>query len=193
MNGDHAKDQKKLAELLKEMKQSLFQESLGEEKLLEMTILEIQHLLTEANNQKIAKFGGLLKWNSLSDVEKLKADAEMMSSVVLKLGQEAYSQLSDDEKNKVDLFIWVGCAMHKDLNCVKGGNVKMMNWWKENGVTCPILLANKENAAILEQAEDSNSDDYTDAEERAYNASTRGGVKLASLAGMAFNNKDDKV
>jgi hypothetical protein len=62
--------------------------------------------------------------------------------------------LSEDERKKAETFIWVGCAMHKDLNCVKGGNAKMMEWWDENDVTGPILLANKDNAAVLEQAEE---------------------------------------
>ena len=54
-----------------------------------------------------------------------------------------------------------------------------------------VMLANKDNAAVLEQAED--AEDYTAVEQRAYSASSGGGVKLASLAGMIFNNKNDKV
>jgi hypothetical protein len=191
MNGDHAKDQKKLATLLKEIKAAFLQESLGGEKLVGMSFPEIQVLLTNANNQKIANVGGPLKWNALSDEEKLRQDVQMMSAVVLKLGHEAYANLSDDEKHKADFFIWVGCAMHKDLNCVKGGNEEMSAWWDENDVQGPVLLANKDNAAVLEQAED--AEDYTAAEQRAYSASSGGGVKLASLAGMIFNNKNDKV
>ena len=55
----------------------------------------------------------------------------------------------------------------------------------------PILLANKDNAAVLEQAED--TEEYTAAEQRAHDASAGGGVKLSALAGMVFNNKNDKV
>src|SRR6202030_282073 len=54
MNSDHAKDQKKLAELLKEIKQALLHESLGGEKLIQMSFPEIQAILSEANAQKIA-------------------------------------------------------------------------------------------------------------------------------------------
>lgn len=191
MNSDHAKDQKKLAALLKEIKQTFMHESLGEERLVEMSLPEMQNLLTTANSEKIANAGGPLKWNALSDAEKLKADAEMMSAVVLKLGQEAYSKLPENEKRQADFFIWVGCAMHKDLNCVKGGNAEMSAWWSENDVPGPLLLANKDNAAVLEQAED--EDDYTTAEQRAHDVSSGGGVKLAGLAGMIFNNKNDKL
>ena len=115
----------------------------------------------------------------------------MMSAVVIKLGCEVYSQLEPEERHQVDFFIWVGCAMHKDLNCIKGGNVEMMSWWGKNGVPGPILLANKNNATVLEQAED--EDDFTVAEQIAHDISSGGGVKLASLAGMIFNNKNDKV
>jgi hypothetical protein len=191
MNSDHAKDQKKLAALLKEIKQTLTHESLGEGRLLEMSILEMQHLLTKATNEKITNAGGPLKWDALSDAEKLKADIDMMSAVVLKLGQEAYSTLPEDEKHRADFFIWVGCAMHKDLNCVKGGNSEMTAWWNENDEPGPILLANKDNAAVLEQAED--PDDYNAAEQRAHDVSSSGGVKLAGLAGLIFNNKNDKI
>ena len=148
-------------------------------------------LLTKANNKKLESIGGHLKWNLLSEAEKSKADREMMSAVVLKLGQEAYSKMPPNERHQVDFFIWVGCAMHKDLNCIKGGNSEMTSWWSQNKVPGPILLANKDNAAVLEQAED--EDDYTAAEQRAHDISSSGGVKLTSLAGMIFNNKNDKV
>jgi hypothetical protein len=81
--------------------------------------------------------------------------------------------------------------MHRDLNCVKGGNAEMTTWWDENNVTGPILLANKDNAAVLKQADD--SDDFTSAEQRAYDVLSGGGIKLASLAGMLYNNKNDKI
>jgi len=191
MNSDHAKDQKKLAALLQEIKQALMHQSLGEERLLEMSIPQIVALLSEANDQKIRKAGGSVKWAALSDEEKLKADAETLSAVLLKLGHEAYSHLPDEEKRKADFFIWVGCAMHKDLNCIKGGNQEMSHWWEKNNVPGPILLANKDNAVLLEQTED--RDDYTPAEQRAHDISSGGGVKLASLAGMLFNNKNDKL
>jgi len=124
MNGDHAKDQKKLAKLLKEIKDYFMHETLGEEKLLEMSMSEVNDLLIKADNQKIAEAGGLDGWHALSDAEQLEANAKAMSAIVLQLEHKAYSQLPEDEKCKVDFFIWVGCAMHKDLNCVKGGNAE---------------------------------------------------------------------
>jgi hypothetical protein len=191
MNSDHANDQKKLAALLKRMKQDMMQKSLGEDVLLHMNMPDLLVLLSDAKNQKIEAVGGLTKWNALSDEEKLKADVDIMSTLVLKLGCEAYSQLSDEEKHTADFFIWVGCGMHKDLNCIKGGNATMICWWEENDVPGPVLLANKDNAAVLNQIED--EDDQNPAHQRALDLSSGGGVKLASLAGMLFNNKNDKI
>lgn len=191
MNSDHAKDQKKLAALLQEIKEALLHKSLGEESLIEMSFLEITHIISEANNQKISKAGGSVKWNALSEEEKLRADAEMMSALVLKLGREAYSHLPDEEKRKAVLFIWVGCAMHKDLNCIKGGNQEMTLWWEKNNVHGPILLVNKDNTVLLDQIED--GDDLTFAEQRAHDISSGGAVKLAGLAGMLFHHKNDKL
>jgi hypothetical protein len=60
-SGDHSKDQIKLGELLREMKQEFTEKSLGEERLLEMSIPEMLELLSKADSQKIATFGGQLK------------------------------------------------------------------------------------------------------------------------------------
>src|SRR3954451_23780862 len=104
----------------------------------------------------------------------------MMEKLVLELGKESFVMLSDDEEHALKLFIWAGCGCHKDLNTVRGGNAAMMAWWGENGVTPPVLLANKDNAAVLKDLlPDSNT--VMPAQERALEKSTRGGAKAASL------------
>jgi hypothetical protein len=188
MMSDHANDQKKLARLLQEIKEACFKESLGEERMIDMSIPELYNLINKGHSEKVAAFGGQQKWNALSEAEQLKADAEMMSAILLKLGNEAYTQLSEEERHDAESFIWAGCAMHKDMNCVKGGNAAMMAWWDENNVPGPMLLPNKYNAPALEQGEDSEDDTETE-----QNLSSGGGVKLAGLAGMLFNNKNDKI
>ena len=57
--------------------------------------------------------------------------------------------LSDHEKKIMKLFIWAGCGCHKDLNTVQGGYAAAMQWWIDNDVRPPVLLANRDNAAIL--------------------------------------------
>jgi hypothetical protein len=190
MSEDHAKDQKKLAKLLKETKQFFLKQTLEKNCLLGMNTSPFLELLMKANDKVTKKVGGSSKWNALSEKEKLSVEAECLSEAVLEIGAEAYSQLDEHEKKRVDLFIWTGCAMHKDINCVKGGNAAMKAWWKENDMPGSTLLANKDNAAVLQQAE--NADEPT-AEQRAFDSSSGGGVKLTGLAGMLFKNKDDKL
>jgi len=191
MSGDHAKDQKNLAKLLKETKQFFLMQTLGKNHLLGMNTTQFLELLMKVNETLVKKVGGQRQWEKLSEAQQLSAEAECFSEVMLKIGAEAYSQLDEKEKERVDLFVWTGCAMHKDLNCIKGGDTAMSIWWKENGIPGPILLANKENAAVLQQA--GSDEELTAAEQRALTSSSGGGVKLASLAGMLFKNKDDKV
>ena len=191
ISSDHAKDQKKLAALLEETKQFFLKQTLGKERLLGMNTSQFLELLMKVNEKLVIKVGGQQKWNTLSETERLAAEAECLSEAVLEIGTEAYSQLDETEKQKVDLFVWTGCAMHKDLNCVKGGNEAMMEWWEKNNVPGPILLANRDNAIMIQQAE--NIEEPTAAEQRALDSSKCGGVKLASLAGLLFRHKDDKV
>ncbi|KAL5524887.1 hypothetical protein ACEPAF_8756 [Sanghuangporus sanghuang] len=86
--------------------------------------------------------------------------------------------------------------MHKDLNAVKGGDSAMQEEWKKFDIS-PILLANRDNSAVLELAECDGEDpgderDETAAEKRAREVSKAGGVKLSYLIGLLVNDKDDK-
>jgi hypothetical protein len=103
------------------------------------------------------------------------------------LGMQA-DGLPDDERRAAEFLVRAGCCMHKDLNSVKGGNTAMMDSWELNGFERPMLLANKDNAATLQQP----SETVTGVQLRALEVSGRGGVKTCSLAGAIFNNKDDK-
>ena len=78
--------------------------------------------------------------------------------------------------------------MHKDLNGVRGGNFAMMRWWLETGTPGPILLANKDNAAVIDSIPDDDPEELTPAEQRAIEVSACGGVKATSLAGFLFNH-----
>jgi len=66
-----------------------------------------------------------------------------------------------------------------------------MKWWGDNDVEPPVLLANRDNAAILKDI--STEDDIENsAQARAFKMSSRGGVKATQLAGAILNHKDDK-
>ena len=148
-NSDHANDQKKLHELLKDLKEELSLQTLGGERLVEMPATELHLLLVAENMKKVDNAGGSDAWNALSEEEKRELNDDMMSDLTHTLGEEVYEALPEAEKRDLNLFVWAGCSMHKDLNSVKGGNKAMMSWWSENGETGPVRLANRDNAAVL--------------------------------------------
>lgn len=191
MNGDHASPEKATAGGIQGMKHDEGVKELGEEVLAGKDFLELVLYLAAWNAKKIAQVGGTEAWDALSDTEKAKRDKALMDDIVTSLGKEAYEALSPQERREIDLFIWGGCCMHKDLNSFKGGNTEMMLEWEKLGVAGPILLANKQNAATLRNVLDPSfpaDAELTEDELRAFQASTRGGVKTCALAGAIFNN-----
>jgi hypothetical protein len=67
----------------------------------------------------------------------------------------------------------------------------MMAWWEENQIEGPVLLANRDNSAVLKDQVPDNGI-ATPAQERALQMTTRGGAKAAKLAGDILNNANDK-
>ncbi|THU88513.1 hypothetical protein K435DRAFT_821621 [Dendrothele bispora CBS 962.96] len=185
MCGDHANNEKATADGIKEWKHEEAIKELGEDTLKEKTLAELILYLASWNLKKIESVGVM---------EQAEKDAALMEEIVHDLGQEAYDNLSTDKRRKLDLFVWSGCCMHKDQNSFKGGNAEMMKEWEKLGVDPPVLLANKTNSAILYNVFDpaGNLDKLDENQRRAFEESTRGGVKAMNLASALFNNKDDK-
>ena len=188
MHSDHCAKEKKDFRMMEKEKELATYQSLGKKEMAENEDL-LSHF-SRAQAQMIKAAGGKKKWEKLSTIEQAEHEAKMLENLVIELGKESFEKLSDDEKRTLKLFIWVGCGCHKDLNTVRGGNASMMAWWKENNIPGPILLANKDNAAVLNA--DSTGDEITPAMERALQMTTRGGIKAAQLAGEILNNKNDK-
>jgi len=191
MHSDHCAKEKKDAQLLEKEKTRATYQSLGENEILEKSNEELLPHFMEARKEMIKAVGGDVKWKSLSAIEQADQMARMMEKLVIKLGKASFEMLSDDEKHILKLFIWCGCGCHKDLNTVHGGNAAMMAWWKEHNVSGPVLLANRDNAAVLSDL-GTTSDTVTPAQERALDMTTCGGIKACKLAGDIFNNKNDK-
>ncbi len=40
--------------------------------------------------------------------------------------------------------------MHKEMNAFKGGCTHMSRWWEENGISGPIKMYNRDNAAAAD-------------------------------------------
>ncbi|KAG2337689.1 hypothetical protein BDR05DRAFT_1004857 [Suillus weaverae] len=193
MHTDHASDQKKTCRLWKEWKHRVICASYGFEHIEKMKCdapIDLCAILLQATQEIINSLGGSKKWDAL-DVDSCRPYVtEMMEGLALRFSEGILAALPDEEHRSVELFFWAGCSMHKELNSVKGGNVAMMKWWVDNGVPTPVLLANKDNAATIQLAE--MVDASAAAVRRAFEVSSRGGVKVASIAGALFNHKDDK-
>ena len=151
---------------------------------------EIDVLFDKARDDMIDRAGGQDAWEALSEADKALQQAIMMKQTLILLGEDKYAEMSEEERCDLDFFVWTGCGCHKNLNSVSGGNTSMMAWWAENNIAPPILLGNRDNAAVLNNLD--SLDDLTPAEQHALESTTRGGVKAASLAGAIFNHKDDK-
>ena len=165
-------------------------ELLGEKEVLEKSWEEMDDLFNKAHDDMIDRVGGQDAWEALSEADQALQHAIMLKQTLISLGEDKYAEMSEEEGRDLDFFVWTGCGCHKNLNSVSGGNTPMMTWWTENDVTPPILLANRDNAAVLNNLD--SLDDLTPPEQHALESTTRGGVKAASLAGAIFNHKDDK-
>ncbi|KAF8066031.1 hypothetical protein FPV67DRAFT_1417864 [Lyophyllum atratum] len=185
MNTDHAEDQKKLARLLKAMKEAYERERRGEKIVESMRIEEMLPILLQASKNAVTAAGGSDAWNGLSEQEQDALNLKAYRDLCAEVGQKDYDALADADKRSVDFFVWAGCCMHKELNSVKGGNVAMMAWWGQNNVTGPVKLMNRDNAAASQLGN-------LVVKSRAADVSQAGGVKLTSLAGAIFKHKDDK-
>ena len=191
MHGDHCAKEKKDAQMIEKMKIDAIHQILGENEILECSNEELLPHFLIANEQMIKEAGGQDKWNSLSEQEKAERQAVMLEKILIRLGKEAYDMLDDKEKRILRLFIWAGCGCHKDLNTIRGGYAAIIKWWGDNDVEPPVLLANRDNAAILKDI--STEDDIENsAQARAFKMSSCGGVKATQLAGAILNHKDDK-
>jgi hypothetical protein len=112
-----------------------------------MDMVQLMPILLEVGRKTVECAGGPDMWNGLSKEEQDACMHKSRGEMYRERGQKQFETLSEVEKRSVNLFLWAGCCMHKELNSVKGGNVRMMAWWGENEVIGPIKLMNRDNAA----------------------------------------------
>ena len=190
-HGDHCKKEKKDAEELKKKKHAAVYQTIGEDAILEQSNDELVPVFLEANKKMIQAAGGQEAWDLLSEDDRSLRTSNMMEGLVIKLGEEVYNSMSEDEKRILKLFIWVGCGCHKDLNTVQGGYAELLKCYAVLGIPHPVLLPNRDNAAVIKDIA-SVEDAQTEAEARAFEKTDRGAIKAAQLAGAILNNKNDK-
>ncbi|KAI0354217.1 hypothetical protein OH77DRAFT_1549428 [Trametes cingulata] len=216
MSGDHAADQLKTHGLIRAWKREMTYLILGRNHLagvdsgsdLDGSLSEasssseaLAEVVARVQTAAVSAAGGSFSWAALSQDDRMAIYMSQIQEATMEVGKQIYDELSEEGRRPLDLFLRLGCMMHKDLNCVKGGNTAMMSAWGELDAVPPVLLANKENASTLRDVDVDiltaassllSLDDLTPAEVRALESSTRGATKLTGLAGALFNNKDDK-
>jgi hypothetical protein len=165
---------------------------MGEDEIGEKTLEEINMVVAEERFKLIEELGGQSAWDALSDKKRAENETVIMTNTLIAFGQGKFDTLSAEEQTLLDLFIWVGCGCHKNANTVKGGTKAMMESWGKNGLPGPVLLANQDNAVIILEIGDEESDPLTPAQARALVVTSFGGIKAASISGFMFNHKDDK-
>jgi len=124
-------------------------EALGAGKIIEMHTVKFNLLLNKRCADLINECGGEEVWDALTSEEQAEKQAELLEDVTIEIGEKAWNDLSPEQQDEMLVFFWVGCGMHKDLNGLKGGNSAMMRWWIKMGICGPVLLVNKDNAAVI--------------------------------------------
>lgn len=123
---DHAEDQKKFFRLLSEWKQHVDREQRGSaslKTLMEENAPEYVAHVTRATESAIAATGGPVAWDVLAKSKQEEYHAQAMTQICVAIGQDVFDALSDVERANIDLMVWAGCAMHKEQNTVKGGQL----------------------------------------------------------------------
>ncbi|KAI4293595.1 hypothetical protein K525DRAFT_275059 [Schizophyllum commune Loenen D] len=194
MCSDHATAEKATADAMRDAKHDVIMQKLGEEEKADMPLEEFGALVDSWNAEKMKKAGGKAAWDALSSEERAVHDLATIDALIRSLGEKRLSELPTADQRLLTLFVWTGCCMHKDQNSFKGGNTAMMATWEKLGLSPPIPLANKANAAVVRKAVAPELGDrpLTDVELAALESSTRGGAKTTALAGAIFNNHNDK-
>ena len=172
---DHAADQKRFYELLKRWKMRCDRETRALSRLGNISPEEQLKMLSKYLDDATSDMGD---WRMLPLEHQSALMHDAWLTLAAQIGEAEFQKLSPDTQFGVDFLVWAGCCMHKELNTLRGGVTEMASSWKGLGLTLPIALKNKFEAAKVTK---SNED-----------KSTRGAIKLASLAGALFNNKDDK-
>ena len=174
--------------------QTFVQIAIREKQILDDSVDELMPHFIDANQEILKEIGGETAWNALDEAAQKELKSAMLQKLTADLGKDAFEKLSDEEKVPFKLFIWVGCRCHKDLNTVLGGYIALTKFWKENGLEPPILLPNKFNSAVINDAlnADSDNDATSTAAHQAVLNSSRGAIKAAKLSGEILNNKNDK-
>jgi len=146
---------------------------------------EWEQVLKEKGKELMEEIGGSECYLALPIDEQIQFAKRLVCKAQICLGERAYQRLLPEEKEKVDYWVWSGCAMHKDLNAMKGGVGGMSSWWAKFGDGMALVaLASKFKVMAAKSG--------TVPEEDLITPGDRGGVKLASLLGSLVKHREMK-
>lgn len=139
----------------------------------------------------IRENGGVRAWDELGGDKRKDLIQQGYKDLLATLVPEALEAMEDEIRieGHPRIYIFSGCAMHKELNAVKGGIKAMEQAWAKLG-TSPCVLFNKSNEAVVDSIR--NGNELTEVELEAILKSRGGAVKLLALMGCLLNNRDDK-
>ena len=146
---------------------------------------EWERVFSEKGKELMEEIGGSEHYLTLSVDEQLQFARRLICEVQICLGEQVYQRLLPEEKEFVDYWVWSGCAMHKDLNVMKGGVGSISNWWIEfgNGMA-PVVLMSKFKAIAAKSG--------SLPEESLVGAGDGGGAKLTDLLGLLVKHRETK-
>ncbi|KAI0027124.1 hypothetical protein K488DRAFT_30531, partial [Vararia minispora EC-137] len=183
---DHAEDQKKFFRLLEGWKKDVVFEARGRASLYTMAEQAPSELLDHVSTTiqaAVKNVGGVAAWEALPEAEQNAHLTEAERELCKKLGKVMVDAMMPEERTRLELLVWAGCAMHKEQNAVKGGNERMQAFWEtvKNQTDGPVPLLNRDKKAAVAAG-------HTP----SVGSDEAGGVKLTTLAGNIFNHHDDK-
>lgn len=119
-NSDHSEDQKKLWQLFRKWKDDCTNEKRGEHIILNMVPTNLLPLLISLTDKTVDKAGGWHAWERLTAEEQTWRHEEALANLYQTFSEQAFGKMMDCKKQAAQLFLCVGCSMHKDMNAVKG-------------------------------------------------------------------------
>ncbi|KAF7378023.1 hypothetical protein MSAN_00226200 [Mycena sanguinolenta] len=187
----HAADVKKLGQLFESWRNETSRILLGYEEIQRIELPKIVEIVREIAAKNLEEVGGTEAWSKLSDDQKDILTKSLMDTLAYRIGDEVFDQLPPEVRCEIELFFWVRCSMHKELNCCIAFEKGMRLYYEGRPESeRPVLLANRDNDVTIQLAEEGGKS--TAAVRRALKVSERGAIKLISLFGALVNHKDDK-
>jgi hypothetical protein len=188
-----------LAALLREWKRSVDRRVRGERAVQSMSNSEVLKLFADELQSALDDLPEAAASLSGSQLDALVRNA--WKDLFAELGQKDFDNLKPADQEQIDLFIRVGCAMHKDLNWTKAGDTAMRAAYDELDLAeRPIELPNKATAEARAAEKKSKGERKLEAAEKyagklpgkkRTETVPRGGVPLVGQAAALLNHKDD--